>query len=56
MLSAAKHLLPVPASALGLTPDQLALLIEAATDGVETASLSLEQRASLDYTIPRCPR
>ena len=54
--SVADARLPVPASALGLTPDQLALLIEAATDGVETASLSLEQRASLDYTIPRCPR
>lgn len=48
--------LPVTASALRLTPDQLTVLVEAATDGVQTARLSLEQRASLDYTIPRCPR
>ena len=48
--------LPVTASALGLTPDQLALLVEAAAAGVQTAGLSLDQRASLDYTIPRCAR
>lgn len=48
--------LPVSARALGLTADQLTTLVAAASAGAETGGLSLEQRAALDYTIPRCPR